>query len=80
MGADAVLAALSDSGLSGRGGAAFPTGFKWSAVRDAEGDTNHIVANADESEPGTFKDRTVMENDPFALIEAMTIAAVDNWG
>lgn len=76
MGSDAVLAELSDSGLSGRGGAAFPTGFKWSAVRDAEGDTKHMVANADESEPGTFKDRTIMENDPFALIEAMTIAAI----
>jgi len=76
LGPDAVLTALSDSGLSGRGGAAFPTGFKWSAVRDAEGDTKHVVANADESEPGTFKDRTIMENDPFALIEAMTIAGV----
>ena len=76
IGADAVLAALTDSGLSGRGGAAFPTGFKWSAVRDAEGQTKHIVANCDESEPGTFKDRTIMENDPFSLIEAMTIAAV----
>jgi len=76
IGSDAVLQALSDSGLSGRGGAAFPTGFKWSGVRDAEGDAKHIVANADESEPGTFKDRTIMENDPFSLIEAMTIAAV----
>ncbi|MFT4988451.1 MAG: NADH-quinone oxidoreductase subunit F [Acidimicrobiales bacterium] len=76
IGPDEVLAELSDSGLSGRGGAAFPTGFKWGAVRDAEGDTKHMVANADESEPGTFKDRTIMENDPFALIEAMTIAAV----
>ena len=76
MGADAVLEAIGDSGLSGRGGAAFPTGFKWRAVRDAEGDTKHIVANCDESEPGTFKDRTIMENDPFALIESMTIAAV----
>ena len=76
MGPDAVLAELSGSGLSGRGGAAFPTGFKWSAVRDAEGDTKHVVANCDESEPGTFKDRTIMENDPFSLIEAMTIAAV----
>ena len=76
VGPDAVLQALSDSGLSGRGGAAFPTGFKWRAVRDAEGATKHIVANCDESEPGTFKDRTVMEHDPFALIESMTIAAV----
>ncbi len=76
LGSDEVLTALSESGLSGRGGAAFPTGFKWRAVRDAEGETKHIVANCDESEPGTFKDRTVMENDPFALVEAMTIAAV----
>jgi len=76
LGADAVLSGLSDSGLSGRGGAAFPTGFKWTAVRDADGDTKHIVANADESEPGTFKDRTIMENDPFSLIESMTIAGV----
>lgn len=76
LGAEAVLSALHDSGLSGRGGAAFPTGFKWSAVRDAEGVTKHIVANCDESEPGTFKDRTIMEHDPFALIEAMTIAAI----
>ncbi len=76
MGADEVLAAITDSGLSGRGGAAFPTGIKWTAVRDAEGDEKHIVANCDESEPGTFKDRLVMENDPFALVEAMTIAAV----
>lgn len=76
IGPDKVLSALSDSGLSGRGGAAFPTGFKWSAVRDAAGDRKHIVANCDESEPGTFKDRIVMENDPFSLVEAMTIAAV----
>jgi len=76
LGADEVLDEITASGLSGRGGAAFPTGFKWRAVRDAEGDEKHIVANADESEPGTFKDRTIMENDPFSLIEAMTIAAV----
>jgi len=76
IGADGVLSALSDSGLSGRGGAAFPTGFKWSAVRDADGETKHIVANCDESEPGTFKDRTIMENDPFSLVESMTIAGV----
>ncbi len=76
LGADGVLAALSESGLSGRGGAAFPTGFKWSAVGDAAGDIKHIVANCDESEPGTFKDRTIMENDPFSLIEAMTVAAL----
>ncbi len=76
MGADNVLEAITAAGLSGRGGAAFPTGIKWTAVRDAEGDQKHIVANCDESEPGTFKDRIVMEHDPFALIEAMTIAAI----
>jgi len=76
MGPEAVLTAITDAGLSGRGGAAFPTGVKWRGVREAEGDNKHIVANCDESEPGTFKDRTVMEHDPFALIEAMTIAAV----
>jgi len=76
IGADAVLSELTDAGLSGRGGAAFPTGFKWRGVRDADGADKHIVANCDESEPGTFKDRTVMENDPFALVESMTIAAL----
>ena len=76
LGPDAVFEALADAGLSGRGGAAFPTGFKWRAVRDAEGARKHVVANGDESEPGTFKDRTVMENDPFALVEAMTIAGL----
>lgn len=76
IGAEAVIQAITDAGLSGRGGAAFPTGIKWSAVRGADGDQKHIVANCDESEPGTFKDRTVMEHDPFALIEAMTIAGL----
>ncbi len=61
------------SGLMGRGGAAFPTGIKWRGVA-AETGQKHIVVNADESEPGTFKDRTLLENDPFALIEAATIA------
>ncbi|MED5583978.1 MAG: NADH-ubiquinone oxidoreductase-F iron-sulfur binding region domain-containing protein, partial [Actinomycetota bacterium] len=61
-------------GLSGRGGAAFPTGIKWRGVADQEGRPRHLVCNADESEPGTFKDRVVMEGDPFSLVEAMTIA------
>lgn len=74
LGADGVIDAVTTAGLMGRGGAAFPTGIKWRGVRDAAGEQKHVVANADESEPGTFKDRTVMENDPFALIEAMTIA------
>ena len=69
-----VLRELTDSGLVGRGGAAFPTGRKWSAVASAPARPKYVVANADESEPGTFKDRIVMERDPFALVEAMTIA------
>ena len=76
MGAEAVLAAVADSGLSGRGGAAFPTGVKWRAVAAETGRPKHVVANCDESEPGTFKDRIVMEHDPFAVIESMTIAGL----
>lgn len=73
VGAGRVIEEVSTAGLMGRGGAAFPTGVKWRAVA-AEAGPKHVVANADESEPGTFKDRTVMEHDPFALVEAMTIA------
>ena len=76
MGAEAVLEAVAASGLSGRGGAAFPTGVKWRAVAAETGRPKHVVANCDESEPGTFKDRIVMEQDPFAVIEAMTIAGL----
>ena len=76
MGAEAVLEAVAASGLSGRGGAAFPTGVKWRAVAAETGRPKHVVANCDESEPGTFKDRIVMEQDPFAVIETMTIAGV----
>ena len=67
-----VVDHVGDAGLTGRGGAAFPTGFKWSAVAGEPG-PRHLVVNADESEPGTFKDRVIMEHDPFALIESMTI-------
>jgi NADH-quinone oxidoreductase subunit F len=76
LGPDAVIEAVDASGLTGRGGAAFPTGRKWRAVRDAPGETKHVVANGDESEPGTFKDRILMEADPFALVEALTIAGL----
>lgn len=84
QGPEVVLDAVTAAGLTGRGGAAFPTGVKWRAVRDAPGARKHVVANCDESEPGTFKDRTVLEHDPFALIEAMCIAALatgatDGW-
>ena len=67
-----VVTHVGDAGLTGRGGAAFPTGFKWSAVAGEPG-PRHLVVNADESEPGTFKDRVLMEHDPFSLIESMTI-------
>ena len=76
MGNDRVIAEVTASGLLGRGGAAFPTGVKWRAVADQEGRPHHLVCNADESEPGTFKDRVLMEGDPFAIVEAMTIAGL----
>jgi NADH-quinone oxidoreductase subunit F len=75
MGPEGVIRELKDSGLVGRGGAAFPTGVKWEAVAHQPVRPHYLVCNADESEPGTFKDRVIMEGDPFALIEAMTIAA-----
>ena len=65
---------VTDAKLVGRGGAAFPTGVKWKAVAEQSVRPHHFIANADESEPGTFKDRVVMEEDPFALIEALAIA------
>ena len=74
LGADGVLDQIEAAGLKGRGGAAFPTAVKWRGVQAAEGDTKWIVVNADESEPGTFKDRHLMELDPFAIVEAATIA------
>jgi NADH-quinone oxidoreductase subunit F len=71
----AVLREVRDSELSGRGGAAFPTGVKWEAVARQPARPHYLVCNADESEPGTFKDRVILEGDPFALVEAMTVAA-----
>ena len=70
-----VIAEVTASKLLGRGGAAFPTGRKWDAVAKQAAQPHYLVCNADESEPGTFKDRVLMEGDPFALVEAMTIAA-----
>ncbi len=74
MGPEAVIREVTDSKLLGRGGAAFPAGRKWDAVAHAPVHPHHLVCNADESEPGTFKDRVLMEGDPFAIVEAMTIA------
>ncbi len=75
IGPDAVIREVTDSKLMGRGGAAFPTGRKWDAVAKQPVRPHYLICNADESEPGTFKDRAIMEGDPFALIEAMTLAA-----
>ncbi|MFI6010844.1 NAD(P)H-dependent oxidoreductase subunit E [Streptomyces sp. NPDC051243] len=75
LGPAGVIREVTDSGLVGRGGAAFPTGRKWQATASQPDHPHYLVCNADESEPGTFKDRVIMEGDPFALVEAMTIAA-----
>ncbi|MBA2415439.1 MAG: NAD(P)H-dependent oxidoreductase subunit E [Geodermatophilaceae bacterium] len=74
LGPAGVIREITDSKLMGRGGAAFPTGVKWSGVASAPARPHYLICNADESEPGTFKDRVLMEEDPFALVEAMTIA------
>src|SRR5437899_9731780 len=75
IGPEAVIHALTEARLLGRGGAAFPTGRKWESVAKAPARPHYLVCNADESEPGTFKDRVLMESDPFAVVEAMAIAA-----
>jgi len=75
IGPEAVIREVTDAKLMGRGGAAFPTGRKWDAVAKQAVRPHYLVCNADESEPGTFKDRVLMEEDPFALVEAMTVAA-----
>ena len=74
LGPAGTIREVKDAKLMGRGGAAFPTGVKWEAVAQQPARPHYVVCNADESEPGTFKDRVVMEGDPFALVEAMTIA------
>jgi NADH-quinone oxidoreductase subunit F len=78
LGPEGVVREVVESKLLGRGGAAFPTGKKWEALLEQRhlGRTHYVICNADESEPGTFKDRVVMEGDPFAVIEGMTIAAL----
>ena len=70
-----VITLLKDSGLKGRGGAGFPTGLKLGFVAAAQGQKKYVICNADESEPGTFKDRLILEGDPHSIIEAMAIAA-----
>jgi formate dehydrogenase iron-sulfur subunit len=74
-GAD-IVKAVTDSGLRGRGGAAFPTGIKWRTVLEQSAQQKYVTCNADEGDSGTFADRMLMEGDPFSLIEGMTIAGV----
>lgn len=71
-----IVKHVTDSGLRGRGGAAFPTGIKWNTVLNTPADQKYIICNADEGDSGTFSDRMIMEGDPFVLIEGMTIAGL----
>src|SRR6188474_3809539 len=75
MSPDAIVEEVKKSGLRGRGGAGFPTGMKWSFIAKPEGVPRHLVVNADESEPGTFKDRYLMEFIPHLLLEGMIVSA-----
>ncbi|WP_342246652.1 formate dehydrogenase beta subunit [Pseudomonas sp. OTU5201] len=76
LGGEEIVAAVLDSGLRGRGGAAFPAGIKWRTVLGAAAEQKYVVCNADEGDSGTFADRMQMEGDPFLLIEGMTIAGL----
>jgi len=69
-----IIEEIKNSGLRGRGGAGFPTGLKWEMVKNSQGKEKYVVCNADEGDPGAFMDRSVLEGDPFSIIEAMTIA------
>ncbi len=71
---ESVVGLVTDSGLTGRGGAQFPTGVKWKAVWEAPGRPKYVVCNADEGEPGCFKDRALMDYDPHAVLEGMALA------
>ncbi len=71
-----IVKVVTDSGLRGRGGAAFPTGIKWNTVLNAPAEQKYVVCNADEGDSGTYSDRMIMEDDPFVLIEGMTIAGI----
>ncbi|WP_296184108.1 NADH-ubiquinone oxidoreductase-F iron-sulfur binding region domain-containing protein [Pseudomonas sp. UBA1879] len=76
IGPDETATAVFDSGLRGRGGAAFPAGIKWRTVRGTQAAQKYVVCNADEGDSGTFADRMLMEGDPFLLIEGMAIAGI----
>jgi NADH-quinone oxidoreductase subunit F len=72
---EAVIGEVKESGLMGRGGAAFPTGIKWEAVSNSPSEIKYVVCNGDEAEPGSFKDRILLEKDPHSMLEGMIIAA-----
>ena len=74
MDSDEVIDIITKSGLRGRGGAGFPTGKKWRSTADSKGDVKYVVCNADEGDPGAFMDRSILEGDPHAVLEAMEIA------
>jgi len=74
IGREAVVGEVTEAGLTGRGGAGFPTGAKWRMVAAQAAGPHYVVANGDESEPGTFKDRVLMEEDPLAVLEGLTVA------
>ena len=76
MDSSKIVSEVLDSGLRGRGGAAFPAGIKWKTVNEANEEKKYVVCNADEGDSGTFADRMTMEGDPFSLIEGMTIAGL----
>lgn len=76
LGATATIAAVTASGLRGRGGAGFPAGIKWRTVQETAGELKYVVCNADEGDSGTFADRMLMEGDPFALLEGMVICGL----
>ena len=76
LGPEQIIQEVAEAKLVGRGGAAFPAGIKWRAVATARLQPHYVICNADESEPGTFKDRVIMEEDPFSIIEATTIAGL----
>jgi len=75
MAPDEIVAQIERSGLRGRGGAGFPTGRKWRLVRQAAGDPKYLICNADEGDPGAYMDRSLLESDPFAVLEGMTVGA-----
>ena len=75
-GSEWAIDQIEAAGLRGRGGAAFPTAIKWRSVASASSEARYVVCNADESEPGTFKDRVLLEGDPYAIVEGLTIAGV----